>query len=338
MKKIENSLWEHLKEEVQTCFGFQINKDTPIKRGYLNQKWKIETDRGVFLVKQYNKERLKKYELETIQTALHTQNRAFQRDIPCPELLSYRGNLLHESSNGERFTVMRFMEGSLIDPGEAAPEQMESLGQEVGKLHRLLNDGTLHPKSDTVFQIPSLKDRLEYWESVLLQCEERGLDEYRTRINLQKQATLNMKTIPFEHLTPCWCHRDLWVDNLLFSNENISAILDFDRLNYDFIELDIGRIIISTCLNQDTLNVEAVHAFKKGYNNTNKLSIERLVTSLQLVWYMESTWWVSVIPHEGEPPKRFQHEMMWLAQHLNELEKMLVWKKEAEYLCFEEEA
>lgn len=171
MKKLNaeietQSLWEHLKEEVQTRFGFQINKSSPIKRGYLNQKWKIETDRGVFLVKQYNKERLKKYDIKTIQTALHTQNRAFQRDIPCPELLSSGENFLHESSNGERFTVMRFMEGSLVKPGEATPLQMKKLGQEVGKLHQLLNDGTLHPKSKPVFQIPSLKDRVDYWESV----------------------------------------------------------------------------------------------------------------------------------------------------------------------------
>lgn len=49
---------------------------------------------------------------------------------------------------------------------------------------------------------------------------------------------------------------------------------------------------------------------------------------------MESTWWVSVDPHEGEPPKRFQHEMVWLAQHLEKLEKMLCWKKEAATLMF----
>ncbi|MFG6496481.1 phosphotransferase [Fictibacillus sp. UD] len=327
-------LWEHLKEEVQTRFGFQVMKSTQINRGYLNQKWKIETDQGIFLVKQYNKERIKKYDLKTIHTALRTQNRSFLADIPCPELLSNEGNLLHKSSSGELFTVMRFMKGSLIKPGEASPEQMESLGQEIGKLHRLLNDGTLPAKSKTVFQIPALQDRLDYWGSVGIQCEEQDLDHLRTLIELQRKATINMGTLQLEHLTPGWCHRDLWVDNLLFSGENITAILDFDRLDYDFIELDIGRIIISTCLHDDTINVEAVHAFLKGYGNTNKLSIERLVLSLKLVWYMESTWWVSVELHEGEPPKRFQHEMVWLAQHLDELEKMLGWKKEAATFMF----
>ena len=43
-------------------------------------------------------------------------------------------------------------------------------------------------------------------------------------------------------------HRDLWVDNFLFYNDKVSAILDFDRMDYDYVELDIGRTVISCAL------------------------------------------------------------------------------------------
>jgi homoserine kinase type II len=317
------SLFTHLKEEVETRFGFEVGGSTPIKRGWLNQKWKIETNQGVFLIKQYNKERMKRYDLSTIQSALHTQNRLFSQGIACPEILSYKGDLLQKSTEGERFTVMRFMEGSLVSPGNLSSNQMQSLGDEIGRLHTLLNDGTLSAKSETIFKIPSIEERVEYWQSEIHKCDEQGLDRVRSLMELQKAATLALDLEQFNDLTPGWCHRDLWVDNLLFSEDHLSAILDFDRMNYDYIELDIGRLIISTCLQNNILNRKAVQAFLKGYNNTNELSVERLVISLRLVWYMESTWWIDINPHEGEPPKRFQQEMVWLARHQQRLEKEL---------------
>ncbi|MFE1245441.1 phosphotransferase [Fictibacillus sp. NPDC058756] len=323
----EQSLWEHLKNDAECRFDLHIYKSMPIKRGWLNQKWKIETNKGTFLLKQYNRERIKKYDHDTIRTALQTQNRCLHHGVLCPELLELGGELLHESADNELYTIMRFMEGNLIKAGKADPQQMKSLGSAAGKLHKLLNDGTLPPKKETVFNLPSKQDRIDYWNSVLLECDEKDLTELRPLILFQKEATRKMVKEDFENLTPGWCHRDLWVDNILFSMDSVTAILDFDRMNYDYLELDIGRIIISACLHNDTLNREAVHAFIEGYCHTNELSLERLIKSLKLVWYMESTWWISVIEHEGEPPKRFAHEMNWLAQHLGKLEEILAWKK-----------
>nr|WP_237171634.1 phosphotransferase [Paenibacillus sp. IHB B 3084] len=41
-------------------------------------------------------------------------------------------------------------------------------------------------------------------------------------------------------LPPGWVHRDLWTDNVLFNDDKLSAILDFDRLDYDYTQLDIA--------------------------------------------------------------------------------------------------
>lgn len=326
-KSVEPSLWEELKNDSQYRFDLHIYKSTPINRGWLNQKWKIKTNRGSFLLKQYNRERIKKYDLETIRTALRTQNRCLHYGVPCPELLGHNGELIHETANGELYTIMRFMEGNLIKPGKANTQQMRSLGSAAGKLHKLLNDGTLPPQKETMFKLPSIQSRINHWDSVLVECEEKRLADKKSLLLIQKEATNKMVIEDFENLTTGWCHRDLWVDNVLFSPDSATAILDFDRMNYDYIELDIGRMIISSCLHNDTLNRETVHAFIEGYCHTNEISLERLIKSLRLVWCMESTWWISNIEHEGEPPKRFAHEMTWLAQNLGNLEDILAWKK-----------
>jgi homoserine kinase type II len=227
MHAVEQSLWEHLKAEAESLFRFKILWSVPIKRGWLNQKWKIETNKGTFLLKQYNPERFKKYDLQTIQMALKTQNRAFQNGIRCPDLLEHNGNLIHKSAQGELFTVMRFMEGNLIKAGEASSQQMESLGQMIGKMHTLFNDGNLPAPSEPMFKIPSTTDRLHYWNSALKECAQR----YKSSILLQLEATAQFNDSDFEYITPGWCHRDLWVDNLLFSSDSVTAVLDFDRFN-----------------------------------------------------------------------------------------------------------
>jgi homoserine kinase type II len=328
MQAVEQSLWEHLKKEAEELFGFKVMEHLPINRGWLNQKWKVETDQGTFLIKQYNPDRLKKYDLKTIQLALQTQNRAFSNGIPCPKLLEHRGQLLHRSSKGELFTVMRYMDGNLIKAGEAIAIQMESMGKIAGKLHKLLNDGTLPRKTETMFQIPTVEERLSYWDSVLAGCKEKGLEHILPLILLQKETTNKIDISELKNLPSGWCHRDLWVDNLLFSPESVTAILDFDRLNYDFIHIDVARVVLSTCLKEDGLNIDAVHAFVKGYSYTNELTLEMLVRSLKLVWYLESIWWISVeMGHQGEPPKRFAKEMLWLAENSEDLETILLGNK-----------
>ena len=98
-----------LDDLIDTCkryFGFNVLEATPIKRGWLNLKWKITTDSGVFLIKQYNKERYKLYNHEKLVVAFSQQMRLHEKGLPCPKLYSYEGQFLLESNKGELFLLM----------------------------------------------------------------------------------------------------------------------------------------------------------------------------------------------------------------------------------------
>ena len=81
-----------LEDLINTCeryFGFKVFETMPIKRGWLNLKWKITTDSGEFLIKQYNKERYKLYNHEELLQALTHHIRLHNKGLPCPRLYSY---------------------------------------------------------------------------------------------------------------------------------------------------------------------------------------------------------------------------------------------------------
>lgn len=311
LKDLSNSLYHY--------FGLQVLNATPIKRGWLNLKWKITTDSGPYLLKQYNKDRYKLYNPEELFFAFSQQERLYQQGLPCPKLLSHNNNILLESDHGETFMAMEYCEGSIIEPGRINIHQMFDLGRATGLMHRILNDGTIGLKRNPQFLPPSRENRLEHWNAILQQTGEMGKASLITDLESQLKATEEINLEIFEGLEAGWAHRDLWVDNLLFHENQLSAILDFDRLKYDYPRLDVARAVMSCALDED-LDVTLATAFINGYSEEQAVEQGYLTRSLQLLWYMESAWWINAeMDQHSLPPKRFAKEMNWLARNLKNL-------------------
>ncbi|MNI64288.1 hypothetical protein D3C73_1197210 [compost metagenome] len=71
-------------------FGLNVIETTSIKRGWLNLKWKVTTDAGEFLLKQYNKERYKLYNPEELLFAFSQQIRLYDQGLACPPKCYHR--------------------------------------------------------------------------------------------------------------------------------------------------------------------------------------------------------------------------------------------------------
>lgn len=319
----EEMILDDLIKTFHRLFDLDVLESTPIKRGWLNLKWKITTDSGQFLLKQYNKERYKMYKTEDLLFAFAQQARLYSQGVQCPNLLSHNKNILLESDNGERFMVMEFCQGKVIPPGKTNVHQMYDLGKITGKMHRLLNDGTLGIKHNPKFIPPCREERLAHWNSVWKQAKETDEIHLFTYIEAQLKATEDLNMEIFESLQLGWAHRDLWVDNLLFDNNGLTAILDFDRLNYDYPQLDVARAVMS-CSLDDNFDVSLALAFIEGYSEECNVSEGYLTNALQLLWYMESTWWTNAyMDQHSLPPARFAKEMIWLAENQKNLSDLL---------------
>ncbi|MDU4697883.1 MULTISPECIES: phosphotransferase [Paenibacillus] len=324
----EEMVLDELKRAFIHHFSTPIRQATPIRRGWLNYKWKITTDLGDFVLKQYNQERFKSYKPETLQLALSQQKRLSDLGFPCPTLLASNGELMLESANGEKFIVMGYCEGQRVPPGQANTEQLYELGRITGQMHLMLNDGTLYRKSSALFCPPSREERLNHW----IELQERAQNsenvqaDWLTQVETQRVATENLNLEGFESIESGWAHRDLWMDNLLFHKRGVAAILDFDRLNYDFPRLDVARAVMS-CAFRNTLDMSLAAAFMEGYRQEQPSPAQQapfLATSLQMLWYMESVWWIhDHMELHSLPPVRFAQEMNWLAKHINDLPAML---------------
>lgn len=320
----ETLVFDDIVKTVHSLFNLNVLNSTPIKRGWLNLKWKITTDSGQqFLLKQYNKERFKRFNQEELLFAFSQQVRLNGQGLACPKLLSHNDTILLRSDNEEIFMVMEYCHGKIIAPGKSNVHQIYDLGRATGKMHRLLNDGTLGIKKNPKFIPPNREDRLAHWNLVLEKTKESDKFHLIADVETQSIVTEQMDLEVLESLRLGWAHRDLWVDNLLFEDSRLTAILDFDRLSYDYPQLDVARAVIS-CALDDHLDVSLASAFMEGYSEECIVMEGYLTNSLRLLWYMESTWWINAqMDHHSVPPARFAKEMIWLAENYKNIPSIL---------------
>ncbi|MGH0787168.1 phosphotransferase [Bacillus cereus] len=317
-------IFQELKVECETLFEFKIRNAIPIHRGWLNLKWKLETDAGDFVLKQYNQERYKMYNSDLLIQVLQQQQRLHNNGVSCPRVLIYKNNVMHISKSDERFIVLEHKEGSLVSPGKVNQKEIHSLGQTIGYMHNLLNDGSLIKGENPKFVPPTKEARLKHWEEKMREVEKLGKEHILSYIKLQQEATQLVNTEQFHNSQRGWVHRDLWVDNFLFLNDKVSAILDFDRMDYDYVELDIGRVVISCALSDGVLNKSLVASFLEGYRNEVDFPVGNIVRAIQMLWYMESTWWIHAnMDQRSVPPSRFADEMNWIAENYGVLHNIL---------------
>lgn len=324
IKDDPNVIYPDLKEYCEEVCGFKIIQSTQINRGWLNLKWKIETNRGIFLLKQYNQERLKSHRLDELHNALKIQQRLYFEGVACPRLLTNTENMMHETENGQKFVIMEYCEGENVKPGKANENQMYELGCQTGKMHRILNSEI--PINDTKPQFipPSKESRLDYWVNMHREAEVEDKQWLQPFIELQIKAT---EELDFSMIFDCevgLAHRDLWVDNILFCKNKLSAILDFDRLKMDYPELDIARAIISCSLDRDYFQLKNAEAFLSGYRTKRDFPKGNLERALRMLWYMESTWWINKnMDQHSVSPARFTEEMVWLSKNHSELNEII---------------
>jgi homoserine kinase type II len=298
---------------------------TPINRGYLNLKWKVTTQEDTYLVKQFNQDRLKKYDLDDLLYALKQQKRLYNMNFPCPNIFFAMETPLWQTDGGEIFMVMEFCPGETKPYGNLNSEEMYHFGKSTGRMHAILNKGATGNGMSAEFIPPSIEQRTIHWLKVEEEANSKGKKDLLPFIKKQRLLTEQIDLNKLGLADTGWAHRDLFLDNVLFHEGRVSAILDFDRLRYDYPKLDVARAVISSALINNNFNVELVSSYMAGYKEEITCNDSFLIEGLRLLWYMESTWWIDaeMDKHVG-PPIRFLEEMKWLQENYHELEAILM--------------
>ncbi len=312
--------------DLKKSYGITCYQIAPVSGGLLNLKWKVSTDKGELLVKQYSTQRFRRDQIEWIESVLQRQIILEKRGFPCPCLWQNAGRVIRWMDEKTIYMVMSFCPGKTESSETVTIAQMRSLGSACAAMHKMF--AQLPEPSDK--SLPGFggytMDQLrESFESRMMQCTQDTPVEYRKALLALEPVLKRLNTGFFGHFPKGFAHEDFQPGNILFHGDRVSAIVDFDRNCYSYIWHDVGRAVLSFALEGGTMNVGKVCAFREGYSQHSELSMRDVAGALRLSWCIETPWWIQPKFFEecDEIPKRFRDEMLWLTEHWFELDSLL---------------
>lgn len=335
---------EAIRADLESSFGLHGDSVNPVSGGWLNRKWKLVCGEKAWLVKQYSRKRFSQKQLDWIEESMQRQIIAQREGVPCPHVLSFRGKVLRTLADGTTYMVMEFCPGVMLDHNTVMTDQMYSLGRACGQIHRTFS--ALPPQGVRGYPLDRksvLHELREHYRTQMEECgkaaEEGGpagsssdfsdsSEEFFRALEQERRILEKLPADFFDRLETGIGHEDFTPDNMLFSGNEVSAILDFDRSQYGFRLHDVGRAILSFALKDGEMDLKKAYAFLEGYGEWMAFGgssragcsgdwLERTLSdALMLTWCIEAPWWMKrgVFAGASVKPGRFLEEITWVGE------------------------
>ncbi|MFM9331449.1 phosphotransferase [Paenibacillus mesotrionivorans] len=318
---------------LKTHLSVTVQSGNRIRRGLMNEKWIVETDKGRLFVKCYHPERYKERWQNTefragFEDALQLQLLFYQSGGRCPEPLALDGRCMHLLPCGRYMAVMTCCPGMMVPAGQMGERRMYALGRAAADMHTVWDSaavtgvGVAIPRKEPAYRLS--RERMEQTWETNWDAARGSAGHIRNALQLQKAIIDSLRQDDLAPPAPGWAHLDLWADNLLFEGDALTAIVDFDRARYSFPAMDLGRAVLSGTLSGGGFQRDAVAAFAEGYCSRRPLPPGSLVQAVKYVWCVETFWWIQPsMETSSVVPVRFAEEMMVTARNWEQLDALL---------------
>jgi homoserine kinase type II len=228
-------------ERVLRCYALgQLTDACRVEQGFINENWSVVTSQGRFFVKgrhpSYRHAELIRAQHDLIE---HLRNHGF----PAPRLLR---TLKHDSIlelDGRWYEIHEFIEGMPYDPNRLAHLQQAALT--LGLYHRYV-EGFARPVFRTLGDLyaPATVHRaLAQLLTIWWLDTNRQLSDLVERL----RAEVNRLAARFAHhgaLPRLVIHGDYYADNLIFEDDRIVGVLDYDRARWEARVAELAEALI----------------------------------------------------------------------------------------------
>lgn len=245
---------------------------TPLKcetmvGGFGNSNFKLTTDEGAFLLKICDEKTTEELQL---QTSLLAHLKKYEYTTPYP-ILQKDGKALHLSAK-YRVMIYPFLNGGTPYPTEYVLRQ---IGEALAQLHKIPSLFELPRFPMGIAQITPFLDKVrktQFAKHPFLKWLESELEWIIPELDLPLPTGL--------------LHGDLFLDNTLFIEDQMVAILDFEEGCHDTLLIDVAMTIIGCCYTSlNDLDERLVHCFLEAYNISRPLTEDECNTLDSYVYY-----------------------------------------------------
>lgn len=227
----------------------QFSDFTPIEQGNSNSSFYIVTKKGEYI--------LTIFEEKDIKQAID-----FARFLEWLKTYDFFTSTICLTKSGQ--ITSKFKQKPLILKNWVAGEIIQDLsekmiieaGKTLAKLHQIPVPDFL-PK-DHAYGVQTFSPMIK-----------KGADKkYEEWLKGQMQR---IETITNKNSPKGLIHGDLFFDNIIYKNNNLKAIIDFEEACSYYLVFDLGMSIIGLCRDLEDINLSKVKSFIKGYQEIRNL-------------------------------------------------------------------
>jgi Ser/Thr protein kinase RdoA (MazF antagonist) len=264
--------------------------------GLLNRNWRVEAEAGVFVLKE-----LEDTSPEDARRSLALMPSVAADGVPVAEpLLVGEAAVVEVGANA--YYLAPWIEGDHRRGAEMTPATSFHMGEVLGRVRLALNRPGLLPRSEPRAAPPTTvataRERIGDYLRIIASREEPDAFDRKAQPMLLSRIELVGER---EHLRPGadpvgpygWTHGDCQNWNLIWRDDRIAAVLDWDRMRFSPYSEEVVRAATRQCTLPDgRMDLACVAKIVAGYRSVAPIDPAALVDAVRRRWWnlLTSVW------------------------------------------------
>jgi homoserine kinase type II len=302
--------------QLSQAFGLTLEEITPLAQGSVNSNFRLRTAQGQYFARLYEEQTPAGAALE-----MRTARELVAHGVPTPAPLQPVSLPEPLVCSGKAFAVYPWVQGEILCQRRTTVQHLDQLGRALARLHQAsdklshIPEGRFEPR-DLEVRLTAIERQIGEGTSVANASDLRvAVELIRERLN--HYATLRDDTLPRGII-----HGDLFRDNALWVNDELTAVIDFESASRGTFAYDVMVCVHAWCYS-DHFELDKVKALLTGYTAERPLGVvevvalvgEGAIAALRFATTRITDFALRAAP--GETPKRDYRRFL---ARLNELE------------------
>jgi homoserine kinase type II len=187
-----------------------------------------------------------------------------ENKFPCPKPIANKNNEKINKIKNKNAALVTFLNGQ--SKNKITSEECFEIGKITAQLHEITKKFNVSRKNNL---------SIESWQNIFEKTIKKKIDLDETIIKKTKNYLNFLKDNWPKNLPQGIIHADLFPDNIFFTNNKVSGIIDFYFACNDFFAYEIAICINSICFdNNSTFNMTKAKNLIDGYSSIRTLSEE----------------------------------------------------------------
>jgi len=257
-------------QEIAGRYDLKVASYEPIEQGAGNTNYLLNTNRGKFILTVFEIEPIRVAQMSGVLLLLE------KYQFPAPRLCSMTNGEVLTEYQEKSVLVKPYITGRVeteVDDGK-----VKQVGTALARLHEIPAPDDLSDKHAYVEKT--------YPKVMALDIDQEFKDWIEQRVNVLTEK------IPSQ-LPVGLVHGDLFYDNVLFEDEKLKAILDFEDVRRIYKVFDLGMAVVGICTEGTNILISKVRALVDGYQEVAILEeIEKDSLQMCIEWaaILTSVW------------------------------------------------